>query len=338
MTRLFTDGAEMKDLLFFSGFGTFSPSVSSATYASGVASYEFSYSAEAAYKNLTADKTEIYFRERVRDNASNNASTFVAFRKLTNTIAKVTVDALGRWIAVIGTTTVDTAVETMAKDTWYCLEVWYKLAAAPNGRFVIKIDGNTVCDFTGDTDPSAYGGIDNLYWVQAGGSVPIFYIDDLALNDTAGGSDDSWCGGGRIIKITPDGNGVTNDWDGSDGNKVDNYLLVDEYPSDGDTTYVYADGTAAGTEDGYAMSHYDFTNKTIERIWSEARGRKTSAEAATLLIGFDTGASENTDNAGTLYETISTRLLSAEYTTNPDDAAAWEEADIDALEFIAEVG
>jgi hypothetical protein len=37
-------------------------------------------------------------------------------------------------------------------------------------------------------------------------------------------------------------------------------------------------------------------------------------------------------------ETYTIRNVGAEYLLNPDDAAAWEEADIDALEFVAEVG
>jgi hypothetical protein len=57
-----------------------------------------------------------------------------------------------------------------------------------------------------------------------------------------------------------------------------------------------------------------------------------------LNIGFDTGVSVNTDDVGTLMETYTIRNVGAEYLLNPDDAAAWEEADIDALEFVAEVG
>jgi hypothetical protein len=336
MTRIFTDGAEMRDVLFFNAV-TGGTSVNTTVYASGSASYNFGYSAQTGTKTISA-LSELYFRERSYITAAVNASTQISFRNVLNTVAKVTLDTLGRWIIQIDGATVDTSTETHAEDTWYCVEVWLKLAAAPNGRFVLKIDGNTLCDFTGDTDPSAYGTIDNLYWVQAGGSTPVMRIDDIALNDTAGGVDDSWIGGGRIIKITPDGNGAASEWTGSDGNAVDNYLLVDEYPMDSDTTYVYEDASETGDLDQYTLSDYDGTDRTITRIYAECRGRKTSADAAALKIGFDTGASVNTDDVGILYETYSIRLVGAEYALNPDDAAAWEEADIDALEFVAEVG
>jgi hypothetical protein len=337
MTRVFTDGAEMKDLLFFSGFGTFSPTVETTVYASGSAAYKFAYSAQAAYKTITGI-SEMYFRERVRI-YSSGVSTQVAFRNGANTIAKVTLDTVNRWVIQINGVVVDTSLETFTASTWYCLEVWLKLAAAPNGRFVLKIDGNTICDFTGDTDPVSYLTVDNLYWVQAGGSAPIMYIDDLALNNVAGGADDTWIGGGRITKITPDGNGTTTEWTGSDADDTDNYLLVDEYPKDDDTTYVYEDATATGDLDQYTMTDtYTGAGRTVQRIWAECRARKTSANAATLKIGFDTGASVNTDDVGTIWETYTARCVGAEYTVNPDDAAAWEEADIDALEFVAEVG
>jgi hypothetical protein len=213
------------------------------------------------------------------------------------------------------------------------MEVHIKIDAVA-GKLELKIDGNVIISYTGNTTVGAtYTDFDNVQWSGSGG---VLWIDDLALNDTNGGSDDTWCGGGRIVKISPSGNGSVNDWDGSDGNKVDNYALVDEYPYAAD--YVYTDGAVPGTQDMYAMSNQSFTGMTIKRIWAECRGNKTSADAATLLIGFDTGASENVDDVGTVFETTVTRLVGADYTTNPDDAAAWEEADIDALEFIAEVG
>jgi hypothetical protein len=114
---------------------------------------------------------------------------------------------------------------------------------------------------------------------------------------------------------------------------------VDEYPLDSDTTYVYEDVTATGDLDQYTMTDtYSGTNRTVQRIWAECRARKTSVAAAVLNIGFDTGVSVNTDDVGTLMETYTIRNVGAEYLLNPDDAAAWEEADIDALEFVAEVG
>jgi hypothetical protein len=241
-----------------------------------------------------------------------------------------------RWQLVSGSTVVGTAAVSMELSTWYCVEVHLKIDGVA-GKLELKVDGNTVISYTGDTTVGAlYATFDNLYWKYGGTNSYYLFFDDIALNNIAGGADDSWCGGGRILKITPNGNGSVNDWDGSDGNKVDNYLLVDEYPYAAD--YVTTDGTVPGTQDMYAMSNQSFTGKTIKRIWAEARGKKTSADAASLLIGFNTGASENVDDAGTLYETYSSRLIGADYTVNPDDAAAWEEADIDALEFIAEVG
>jgi hypothetical protein len=240
---------------------------------------------------------------------------------------------------VVGGVTVATSTEVASISTWYCMEVYYKIDAVA-GVFTLRIDGNQVCTFSGDTLVASDTDFDNVWWRNGTtGTLGFDYIDDIAFNDTAGGADDSWVGPGRIVKITPNGNGTANEWTGSDGNAVDNYLLVDEYPLDSDTTYVYEDAAETGDLDQYAMSDdYDGTDRTITRIYAECRGRKTSADAAALKIGFDTGASVNTDDVGILYETYSIRLVGAEYALNPDDAAAWEEADIDALEFVAEVG
>lgn len=330
MTRIFTDGAEMADTLFFSVIdGVTAPAIT------GGYAYLFGYD-DYAYKNIDA-VDELYFRQRLYVNKRHDNNIYVAFRYDSTVYAQLYVDSLYRWVIKIGSTTVDTSIETCVLATWYLVELYYKIDDVA-GEFTLRIDGNAICTFSGDTKPSTYTTINNVYW-YSGELTSMFYIDDLGFNDTAGGSDDSWCGGGHVTKITPTGNGSTTEWTGSDADAVNNYLLVDEYPLDSDTTYVYEDAAATGDLDQYAMSDdYSGTGRTVKRIWAECRARKTSADAATLKIGFDTGASVNTDDVGTLWQTYIARCVGAEYTTNPDDAGAWEEADIDALEFVAEVG
>jgi hypothetical protein len=224
-------------------------------------------------------------------------------------------------------------------ESWFLLEVYYKIADV-GGRIVVYQDGVNVIDYTGDTKYSTYSTFDNISYepYYSVGNWDEMAVDDLALNDTTGGVDDSWCGDGIIIKVAPDGEGTTNDWHGSDLDDVDNHLMVDEYPNDGNTTYVYQDGSSSGTQDQYTLSDYDGTGKTILRIYPEARARKSAASAHTLKLG--TLASGGTDamsparNLTTNYS----RVVGADQTVNPVDSGGWEEADIDALELILEVG
>jgi len=55
MARVYTEGAEMQDILFFDGVNaTTPPTVSTTVYASGGASYRFGYSGSYASKNNSA--------------------------------------------------------------------------------------------------------------------------------------------------------------------------------------------------------------------------------------------------------------------------------------------
>lgn len=335
MTRIFTDGAEMRDTLFFDFPG--SSYVSSTSPAPAYSSYYYKVANPAAYKFVSAI-SECYLRQRVCTQSPGDGGSFpIRFRDADYAIIWLTYDPTGRIKLVNPVGTLVTATDIDNADQWYLWEVYFKIADNPSGRFVLYRDGVKVIDYTGDTLMGSHTTFDNVVWEGRGGAAYIG-IDDIALNDTNGGSDNSYCGDGVIIKVTPDGNGAHNNWHGSDSDDVDNYLLVDEYPKDDDTTYVYHDGSASGTQDQYTLSDYDGTNKTILRIYPEARIRKTSAAAHTVKLG--TLASGGTDamSAARNLTTVYARYVGNEQTINPVDSNPWEEADIDALQFVVEVG
>jgi len=338
MTRIFADGAEMRDILFFDGWNTDLPIVSSATPYLSTYYYTIqSGGSRYAWRNLPAALSECYARTRVRTPTIQNTHKFICFRTGSTNVAWVGQNAIAQWIAQVTTVgVVGTSVPAMLVDTWYLLEVWFKEANAPNGRFVVKIDGNTLIDFTGDTQPAAATTFDNIMWEA--GSFATILIDDLALNDTAGLVDNSWCGDGVVVKVEPDGNGTHNSWHGSDADDVDNYQMCHEFPKDDDTTYVYHDNTA-GIQQQFAMSHLSFTGYTILRIWAEARARKTAAVAMTLKLGQLAAGGADVVSAGrALYIGSYNRVVGDDSLVNPVDTNPWEEADIDAIEFVAEVG
>lgn len=342
MTRIFTDGAEMRDILFWDNsyectIGSTDPFESPYYY--GIAAGGQRYACHV----LPAAISECYMRARIRNttNPGFYGLNLFLLRMGLVTIASVGAEDLNRLIARVGSATVDTSIQGyLLAMAWYLLEVYFKMADAPNGRFVVKIDGNIVIDFTGDTKPDANTTFDNFVFIASTSSE--LSIDDLAMNDTAGGVDDSWCGDGVVVKVTPDDNSATtNNWHGSDSDDVDNYLMVDEYPYDGDTTYVYRDGADSGTQQQFKMSDdYDGTNKTILRIFAEGRARKTSAVADTIKIGILASGGSDVMSGGLplLAEGPYLRIVGPDELINPVDSATWEEADIDALEFVTEVG
>jgi hypothetical protein len=341
MTRIFTDGAEMRDLLFLDSY-TASVKVTDNDPAPAYSAY--CYSIQGSYSNalkLVSATSECYLRERIWSDYYSDNVTLAGFRTGSSSLLTITNDSSGHIQAKRGGesgTTLATSTLSLTAEQWYLLEIYIKLDDTV-GRAVVYVDGVLAIDYTGDTTAGGTT-FDNIYWkpwtylANAG----VLGLDDLALNDTTGGVDDSWCGDGIIIKVTPDGNGTDNDWHGSDGDDVDNFEMVDEYPKDDDTTYVYNEGADSGTQDQYTLSDYDGTGKVITRIYPEARVRKTSATAHTVKLGIlASGGADEMSAAKNLY-TAYTRIVGDEHTVNPVDSNPWEEADIDALEFIVEVG
>jgi len=336
MTRIFTDGAEMGDVSFWDSIANISVGTAAPAPFGGTYWYKVLGTADT-YKSFTAI-SECYTRERLCVDIRATSAKFICFRTGATNIAWLALDATFHFLAQATTIGVlETSTLVMNISQWYLIEVYFKEADAPNGRFVVYVDGNKIIDYTGDTQPAAATTFDNIFYDAGGASGEQLYLDDLALNDTAGGVDNSWCGDGIVVKVEPDGNGTHNNWHGSDADDVDNYQMCHEFPKDDDTTYVYHDNTS-GTQQQFAMSHLSFTGYTILRIWAEARARKTAAVAMTLKLGQLAAGGADVVSAGrTLYTNSYTRIIGDDSFVNPVDTNPWEEADIDAIEFVAQV-
>jgi hypothetical protein len=339
MARLVTDGAEMQDVGFISGATFANPVISNATPYLSDWYYQIQ-NTRGMWRNLPAAISECYVRARVRAAGLEISHRFLELRLSTTVVAIVSINALNQWIATVTTVgLVGTSVPVMVGATWYCLEVYYLEANAPNGRFVVRIDGTTVIDYTGDTQPAAATTFDNINFTAGSGTNLL--VDDIAVNDTAGGApDNTWVGDGIISKIYPDGDGTHSNWHGSDGDDVNNYALCDEFPRDDDVTYNYHDGASAGTQQQFALSDWSGAGKSILRIYAEARARKTTADGAhTIKLGQLAAGGADVVSAGrTLYTGAYTRVVGNDALVNPVTGIAWVEADLDALEFVAEIG
>lgn len=341
MTRIFTDGAEMRDMLFWSIYTPGHVLIKSSSPDPYDGEYYYHIDAAGQVNKQFAPITECYFRARIYFPGAPITPSYNYFPHFYGgayPLAYLTADTSGHWTVnrgYDGGLLEDSGV-LISTNQWYLVEAHFKLANAPNGVFEVKIDGVQIIDFHGDTlyDESKTT-IDEIIMLARNA----IYIDDLALNDTAGGVDDTWCGDGSIVKIYPDGNGSHNNWHGSDGNDVNNYLLVQEFPADNDTTYVSHDSSVSGVQDQYAMSDYDGTGKTITRVYAEVRARITAASANTLKVGILPSGSTDQMSAGvTLGVGAYMRVVGDDYLENPADTNPWEEADIDALEGVIEVG
>jgi hypothetical protein len=105
---------------------------------------------------------------------------------------------------------------------------------------------------------------------------------------------------------------------------------VDEIPPN-TTDYIYTSTNTDETE--LELADFTGTGKTILGVQVFARAKEDVATAEQLELGVDSNGTDDTDT-----KTMTDAWQGYWYflQDNPDDAAAWEDADIDALKWRVE--
>ncbi len=122
---------------------------------------------------------------------------------------------------------VGTYATPLSTGTWYRIEQLYNSAV---DNLDVRLDGTTIID-------ASCTGCDGADWFAVGvddtiaSPTGVFYFDDIALNNTSGGSQTSWPGAGSIVHMQPDGSAGDNN-DASAGTCAD----IDEITPDSGTT------------------------------------------------------------------------------------------------------
>ena len=154
------------------------------------------------------------------------------------------------------------------------------------------------------------------------------YWDDMFINDTTGETMGEVIPNLRFYFITPNGNGNYADWDGSDGNQVDNYLLVDEVPpSDAD----YVETNVVDELDSYTMTTFVLsTDQLIKAIIPIARANR---EGATEQIALGTRYS-GTDLIGSDQNPSGSFDYVWERQVTKPGGGDWDQASLDGVEAV----
>lgn len=327
MTRILTEGAEMGDKYFWDA----RVCNVHASAPSGSGSYSYQISNVTEIKNLPSALSEFYYRERFVDDSAGNGHKLFIWRSSggtelgsIRTLRSSGIDYLAAYTST--GTLVATGAIPYSASVWYIIEVYVKIADS-GGRIVLKFDGIIDINYTGDTKPGADTTVGQIAYNTGYNSG--FRIDDIALNDTSGGSDNGWCGDGHIIALRPNGNGDSSQFVGSDGNSTDNYLLVDEAPPNGSD---YTQSPNVGEQDLYNFGATGLTNVSIRRIWPEARAIDTVAEGAEVYLPIKTNSIQYDGTAVSLLTSYTKQLRGDVRTINPDTTSAWQVSELDALQ------
>lgn len=196
-------------------------------------------------------------------NSNDNTIDNIAFREGSTTHIGMNLKSVNKQVQVErGTTQIDlSAVNTYQLNTWHHFEMKVFIHDS-TGTVEVRVDGTTVVNLSSfDTrNGGAVGTIDNIL-LQANSGTPT-QIDNLIMMDNLGGINDDFIGDCVIEHRAMNGNGNYSQWDGSDGNQVDNYLQVDEGRAhDGDTTYNA--GQVALEKDTYAAQDLVATTGSV---------------------------------------------------------------------------
>jgi len=203
MTRLITDDLE-------SGSGTWdsstSASVVTAPVAHGTYAVRLGSYGQARWLSLTL--TEAYTRFYFMTDDHSNLYMITGMKASATMVANLRRDGSTKKLRYyLANTLKQTGSIDIEPGTWYLIETYF-LEASSGGRYVVKVNGVTDIDYTGDTK-GPYGNCTEFNVGKYDVGIIYHYFDDIAVNDPNGGSDDSWIGNYPGINLLKTFEGMT---------------------------------------------------------------------------------------------------------------------------------
>lgn len=250
----------------------------------------------------------------LRDSATNQCAVSIQNLRLVGTGA--------------GGTTLATSTRSLQLNAWYHFE-WYVVVenSLSSGHFIVKINGEEWLNISsGDTQATANASADRFGSISA--SSTTILMDDLFVFHEAVTSSPTFDGDMRVMTLTPSGNGNYSQFDGSDGNSTDNYLLVDETTPNDDTDYVESD--VVSEKDSYAMGNLSVTPAAIKGVQISATIKKGDSGSRTGKTFFRISGTDYESSAFAPGTSYNTQVYMAE--NSPATATAWTESEVNALE------
>ena len=251
----------------------------------------------------------------------------VALRAPSNTVTAVRGNNPGTEVAA-------SATGLIAANQWYLLQVYVKIADS-GGRVVVKVDGVTQVDFTGDTRNGATGVINSIvlgqqtYGPGDGSSFPNTWFDDFCINDTTGSAETSYPAGGAVLYLKTNGNGNSSQLVGSDSDSTDNYLLVQDVPPN---TATYVESITHDNEDTYAVDDVPAPYVSVRLVQPIMYAALAAAGTGNADMVLRSGGAD--------YEDAAAQALGTDYAfyrgdvryVDPADSSGWTPTKVNALQ------
>lgn len=226
---------------------------------------------------------------------------------------------------VAGTQLGSTVSANIAADVWYYIEAKVVLNDT-TGSVVVKLNGVQV--FSATSQDTKNAGTKTVFdSIGLAIANVVAAVDDVYLLNGAGATNNDFLGDIKIETLYPNGNGNSSALTGSDGNSVDNYLLVDETPPN---TSDYNGSATDNLTDTYTMGNLTTSAGTIYGAVFYAYAAKNDAgtKGGAIIVRSAGTDYEQTDNALATSYTYYKDILE----TDPATAAAWTITNINAVE------
>jgi hypothetical protein len=208
-------------------------------------------------------------------------------------------------------------------NTWYHIEISATIADA-GGTCIVKLNGATVINFTGDTKNAGTNTTFDRVVLASNGGYTAGFDDIYVGNSTGSAPYNTLLGDARVYSLSPSGAGSSTQFTPSSGA---NYTTVDELPY---SATDYVSGGTTGNRDTYALADLPASAGTVYAVQNNIIAKKTDAAAISLKPALKSGA--------TVYYGAATSLGASDgvitdlYTTDPATSSAWTASGVNSLE------
>ena len=283
------------------------------------------YMAHSSYRSFTP-VSEVYGSMKVSQTNNSSKLAICSFKDSDGTViaclAKLaTTNTICLYRGNDAGTVLETSTAVLVLNQVHLLEFWYKPLNS-DGRFIVKLDGVQVINFD-DAGGDSTAGLENVAKFGIGvtsNSSGSCRVDDIVLDDAG------WIGNSYIQLVKPTAVGDTAAvWDPSTGAC---WSCIDEVPYS-DTDYISTDTTSE--VDTYNCNDLAGTIGSVKSMRVVMRYAYEGSPTPTKQkIAIKSGG--NLYYGDDLTPALTFQFAEKLWELNPDDDAAWEDADIDDLE------
>lgn len=235
--------------------------------------------------------------------------------------------------ALTGTVLGTSAGGVIGEGVYHYIEFKFDLQTTAVGSISVRVDGVEVLSVSNVVTGGTFLGNATFLWdgvdFAAEGATVLY--DDIYILDGTGSTNIDFLGDSHVTAVLPQTDAVSagthSDWTPSTGS--DHGALVDENPSDDDTTYVSS--ASANEQDSFNYPNLSLVDPTIHGVQTNIVARKDDGGTRTIRSLVRSGGSD--DEGANMGVADDFAVLMTVYNQEPVASADWDLNAVNAAEF-----